>query len=47
MGRTGGSSFKTISRKYFMAQVPVETVCVLSKTEPVHLAICLPHTSMK
>ena len=46
MGSIGGSSCKTTSMKYAMALVPVEVVCFLPKTEPVHLPIYLPYTSL-
>ena len=44
MGSTGGSSRKKTSRKCAMERVPVEAVCVITKTEPGHSAIHLPHT---
>ena len=44
MGRISGSSCQTSSRKYGMSRVPVEAVCVIPKTEPVHSAIRLPIT---
>ena len=46
MGSIGGSSCKTTSIKCAIAQVPVEDVCVIPKTEPGHLPIYLPHTSL-
>ena len=42
MGSIVGSICKTISIKCVMAQVSVEALCVLSKTEPGHSLICLP-----
>ena len=38
---------KTTSGNCSMAQVPVDTVCVLPKTEPSHSPIFLPCTLMK
>ena len=46
MGSTGGSSGKTTSIKCAIAQVPVEAVCVIPKTEPFYLAIHIPHNSL-
>ena len=47
MGSIGGSSGKNTSIKCFMAQVPVKSVCVIPKTEPVHSPIHLPRTLMR
>ena len=44
MRSTGVSSWENTSEKRAMAQVPVEAVYVLSKTEPGHLPIFIPHT---
>ena len=44
MGSIGGSICKTTPVKSDMELVPVESVCVLPKTEPGHLPIFLPHT---
>ena len=46
MGSIGGYISKTTSIKCAVERVTVETVCVIPKTEPVHSAIHLPHTSL-
>ena len=44
MGTTSGSSGKTLPRKYDMAWVPVDTVCVLPEIESGHLPIHIHRT---